>query len=123
MGSGPSALLKAGLEERLMSAGHHTHVRFVEPPPAISPTDVGAAFEIAAAVAVAARDALAGGAFPFLLSGNCGPAALGPSPAVFWFDAHADFNTPETTVSGLLDGMSLATLTGRCCRDLAASIS
>jgi arginase len=41
---------------------------------------------------------------------------------VLWLDAHADFNTPETTTSGFLDGMALAALTGQCWRALTASI-
>ena len=40
-----------------------------------------------------------------------------------WFDAHADFNTPETSPSGFLDGMAVAILTGRCWRSLAAQIT
>jgi arginase len=32
---------------------------------------------------------------------------------LIWFDAHADINTPETSPSGNLHGMSLATLLGR----------
>lgn len=31
-----------------------------------------------------------------------------------WFDGHADFNTPETTTSGFLDGMGLAIVVGHC---------
>lgn len=34
----------------------------------------------------------------------------------------ADLNTPETTGSGLLDGMVLATITGRCWRRLRSTI-
>jgi arginase len=34
------------------------------------------------------------------------------SPGVVWFDAHGDFNTPESTVDGYFDGMPLAILTG-----------
>jgi len=63
---------------------------------------------------------------PIILSGNCGPAALSAAAAfnqcetaITWFDAHADFNTPETSRSGFLDGMGLAILTGRCWRRLA----
>jgi arginase len=72
----------------------------------------------------AARDE---GAFPLVLSGNCGPAAIGcvaadASSAVFWFDAHADFNTPDTTISGFLDGMALAAVTGRCWPTLASTV-
>lgn len=31
-----------------------------------------------------------------------------------WIDAHADFNTPETTLSGMLGGMPVAVSTGLC---------
>lgn len=37
----------------------------------------------------------------------------GIDPAVVWIDAHGDFNTPQTTVSGYLGGMPLAVLTQR----------
>ena len=60
------------------------------------------------------------GGFPIVLAGNCN-SALGTVAAlasaervgVVWFDAHGDFNTPETSVSGLLEGMSLAIVTER----------
>ena len=61
---------------------------------------------------------------PLLLSGDC-TAALGAVAglqrragglAVTWLDAHGDFNTPETTISGYLAGMALAMLTGRAPR-------
>lgn len=32
---------------------------------------------------------------------------------IIWFDAHGDFNTPETTPSGNIHGMPLAEITGR----------
>ena len=34
-------------------------------------------------------------------------------PGVLWMDAHGDFNTPETTVSGFIGGMGLAFACGR----------
>ena len=39
-------------------------------------------------------------------------------PAILWFDAHGDFNTPETSPSGFLGGMPLAALVGRGNQDL-----
>jgi arginase len=36
----------------------------------------------------------------------------GLDPILVWFDAHGDFNTPETTPSGFLGGMPLAMLAG-----------
>jgi len=65
---------------------------------------------------------------PIVLAGNCNTAVgtlagLGAdSTGVIWFDAHADFNTPETTTSGFLDGTAVAILTGRCWTQLAATV-
>ncbi|HSG48740.1 MAG TPA: arginase, partial [Longimicrobiales bacterium] len=39
--------------------------------------------------------------------------AAGASIGLIWVDAHADMNTPETTPSGNVHGMSLAVLLGR----------
>lgn len=39
--------------------------------------------------------------------------ARGESVGVIWVDAHADMNTPETSPSGNIHGMSLAVLMGR----------
>ncbi len=36
---------------------------------------------------------------------------------LIWIDAHGDFNTPETTLTGLMGGMPLAVIAGRCCDD------
>jgi arginase len=42
---------------------------------------------------------------------NCnGPLRVG----LLWIDAHGDFNTPETTLSGMLGGMPVAISTGLC---------
>jgi arginase len=41
---------------------------------------------------------------------------------VLWFDAHGDFNTPESTIGGFLDGMAMATVVGRCWTSLAATV-
>ena len=68
------------------------------------------------------------GAFPLVLAGGCIScvgtlAGLGAPPtAIVWLDAHGDFNTPETTISGFLDGMALATAVGRCWGKLAATV-
>ena len=79
---------------------------------------------------LARRVAAAGdrGALPFVLAGNCcsclgtvagaGPRELG----VVWFDAHADFDTPEDNLSGFTDVMGLAILTGSGWRTLRESI-
>lgn len=126
MGAGPEHLLHAGLPARLSAAGHVVGVRVVEAPGSWH-SEVRTAFELAGLIAAQVRDSRSAGAFPLVLSGNCLPAALGTvaaleAPAIFWFDAHADFNTPETTIGGFLDGMALATVTGRCWRQLSGGI-
>ena len=62
--------------------------------------------------------ALSAGEFPLVLAGNCNSAlgtdaALPPPAGVVWVDAHGDFNDESTTVSGLLEGMSLAQVAER----------
>jgi arginase len=69
----------------------------------------------------AIADAVAATARPLLVSGDC-LAGVGMvaglqrryrEVAVVWLDAHGDFNTPATTVSGYLGGMPVAMLAGR----------
>jgi arginase len=70
--------------------------------------------ELAAAVATAA----AAGELPIVIAGSC-DAATGVLAGlarercgVVWIDAHADFNTPDSTVTGFFPGMALAIVTG-----------
>jgi arginase len=59
-----------------------------------------------------------------ILAGNCnsclGTLAALEDPGIVWLDAHGDFNTPATTISGALEGMSLAIATGHCYPELMA---
>ena len=113
MGAGPLRLLDAGVVRRIKATGHEVQTTVVEISPELWPAEIAAAFDLAARVAVLVREAIAAGAFPLVLSGNCGPAAIGcvsgiPDVSrVFWFDAHGDFNTPETSLSGSFEGMCL----------------
>jgi arginase len=119
MGRGPAALLAA------LPPGHATEV--IEAGDSF-PTEAGTAFTLAARLAERVRAAVAAGRFPLVLSGNCLPAAvgtlagLGAGVGVAWFDAHGDFHTPETTLSGFVDGMALAAATGKCWARLAATV-
>ena len=126
LGQGPGALLRAGLVDRLTAAG----VEVGEPREAVlDPTvreegrtavnigRLGAA--TAAHVAAARRE----GAGCLVLAGD-DTAAIGvlsgvqqaegaATPiGVVWLDAHGDFNTPETSYSGILAGMPVAILAG-----------
>jgi arginase len=128
-GAGSEHLLSAGLTTHLHSHGHVvTNVQTLEDNPAYSPAEIRTAFELARRLAVAVRAAHEAGHFALVLSGNCNTAIgtlAGLTPArraTFWFDAHGDYNTPETTTTGFLDGMGLAMATGLCWDRLVATV-
>jgi arginase len=128
MGAGPDHLMEGGLPEMLCSTERpslsFTHVLPEVDPPA----EVATAFELDRLVSEQVREAVAGGEFPLVLSGNCNTAVgtisgLGVSDlGVVWFDAHADFNTPETTTTGFTDGMGLAVAVGHCWKVMARGV-
>ncbi len=127
MGAGPEHLLNSGLKEHLLKQGHTAESRIIEPAAQSWRAEVQTSFELMRAVAESVRAARTANSFPIILSGNCNAAigviaGLGSRPGVVWLDAHGDFNTPQTTMSGFLDGMTLATATGRCWVELARTI-
>src|SRR5262249_44315272 len=105
-----------------------THTSGVTPSP--HPAKIRPAFEWAGRLATTVRSARTAGHFPLVLSGNCNTAVgtlSGLTPArraTFWFDAHGDCNTPETTNVGLPgwhgprhdDGSVLASPGSHCAR-------
>jgi arginase len=118
---GPLRIVDAGAAERL-EGDAVTIVR----------VDRGAAFRDStnASLAVnkhlnsAVRLALSADRLPLVVAGSC-DVSMGILAAfdharcgVVWMDAHGDFNTPESTVSGFFGGMSLAVVTGHCYRSL-----
>jgi len=129
-GAGPNHLLQAGLTTHLQRSGHVVaDIQVIEDDAVQASAEIRTAFELARRAAAGVRVARAAGRFPLVLSGNCNSAigtlsGLAPAPrAIFWFDAHGDCNTPETTASGFLDGTGLATALGLCWRQLADSVS
>ena len=128
-GLGPDHLLNAGLVGHLQREGHAVaDVQVIEDDPGYRPAEIRTAFELARRLAVAVRAAHEAGRFALVLSGNCNSAVgtlsgLSPSRrATFWFDAHGDYNTPETTTTGFLDGMGLTMTVGRCWERLLATV-
>lgn len=127
MGAGPERLLEVGLVSRLEALGHAVSSSTITPE-RDAPAEIGTAFDLMRRIAERVRAARAQGRFPLVLSGNCNTApgtlaGLSPaSRAVFWFDAHADCNTPDTTTTGFLDGTALATAMGWCWRQMAGTV-
>src|SRR6185503_10619157 len=136
MGRGPAYLLRHGAASTIRALGHEVDAEYVEPtgfqganPP--TSTEIATSFSLYRELATRARAAHERSALPIILSGNCGAtlgavaAACAPSTGdlgVVWLDAHGDFNTPDTSTSGFLDGMVLAALTGRGWRAMTASM-
>ncbi len=125
---GASAIRYAGLSEQLERLGHtvsdigniaipqpesrpegHPHLKYLEP-------IVSASEELATLVSTTLEEH----EFPLLLGGDhsislgsvSGVAHVYKNIGVIWVDAHADFNTDETTPSGNIHGMILAALAG-----------
>jgi arginase len=123
MGAGPEHLLSNGMEGVLAATGGDIRSEVLQ---ATSPfhAEITTAFKLFGMLAKRVQEATAKGSFPLVLSGNCnatvgvvaGLAGASPKEEVglIWFDGHADFNTPETTTSGFLDGMGLAIAVGHC---------
>jgi arginase len=91
-------------------------------------TDSGLVFEAQRQIAQCAARSRNAGHFPLILGGNCNTAVGGIGGAgaggcgLIWFDAHGDFNTPENTATGFLDGMGLAMAVGRCWRHVLSTV-
>jgi arginase len=120
-------LVAQGASDWLRFQGHDIDLAPIRLPDGFV-TEVGAAVAIQHRVAAEAVSARQNESLPLLLAGNCN-ATLGllagldaHETGLVWFDAHGDFNTPETTHSGYFDGMALAMIAGLCWRNLAASV-
>jgi arginase len=97
------------------------------PQPNVLPNEVAESFSVIRAVASAVRETVEEGRFPLVLAVNCFTSlgtvvGLGRPVGVVWFDAHGDFHTPDTTMSGFLDGMGLAMLLGDGWRELRNTV-
>jgi arginase len=126
MGAGPGALLAAGLIEQLSNAGlavgspreallspeHREAGRTavnIGRLGAVTARLVAESRRADAAVLVLAGDDTASIGVVSGLKLACGAET---PIGVVWLDAHGDFNTPETSYSGILAGMTLAILAG-----------
>lgn len=127
---GPAAIRYAGLYERLTSLGHTVHdygnvavplaEQIGQPAPGEKLRYLEPIVMVTRALAGQVASARERGQFPLILGGDhsisigsVAGSARGQRLGLIWIDAHADFNTPETTPSGNIHGMSVAALTGR----------
>ncbi len=124
---GPSAIRYAGLKPALEGLGHTVEDRGnVETPIAETCTEAEPKLRYIDCIVPVARrvygrvaSAMQAGHFPLTLGGDHSlslgsvrGAARHTSLGVIWIDAHADYNTAETTPSGNIHGMPLAALAG-----------
>jgi arginase len=127
---GPSAMRYTGLQARLMALGHtvrdlgNLHAPMVETGAELGSDRRLRYLAPIATLCEALAEAVAGcveaGELPIVLGGDhslsigsVSGSARQRSLGLIWIDAHADFNTAETTPSGNIHGMSLAALSGR----------
>lgn len=118
-----------GLTASLQQGGHDVreHILDAQGPGA---ADLQAAFQLGAGIAAKVRESVARGGFPILVCGSCSVAALGMTAGlggdgtgILWMDTHPDLNTPETTISGLFEGMALAKVLGFCWRRMSHQLT
>lgn len=129
---GPSAIRYAGLAEGIEEAGRSPidagdllAPRAEERDPDVESIDGKAKHlreveDVASRLADEVDGAISEDRFPLVLGGDhsiaigslAGSARNGEIGAI-WFDAHGDFNTPETSPSGNVHGMPLAAALGR----------
>ncbi|MEZ5400826.1 MAG: arginase family protein [Bryobacteraceae bacterium] len=123
VGAGPRAILKAGADAVLAYRGMPAQVEHVRMRDMRS-RGLDAIVDVNRLLRAAVRTAVEQESLPVVLAGNCAAsigvlAGLEPaSTGIVWLDRHADFNTPETSPSGSVDGMALAVAAGHCHDDL-----
>ncbi len=124
---GPSAIRYANLHRKLEELGHSLNdTGNIEAPiqETCQITDaklkyIDCIIPMGRRIAGAVATSVQAGRFPLVLGGDHSlsvgsirGAAKHKKLGVIWVDAHADFNTPETTPSGNIHGMPLAALCG-----------
>jgi arginase len=118
-GEGPERLVKAGAGESLSAKGLEVAVELIDRGGPFRDSG-SASLRVCKRLASVVQQSVAAGRFPLVLGGGCDISKGVLSGfdhsqcGVVWFDAHGDFNTPESTISGYLNGMSLAVIAGHC---------
>jgi arginase len=126
LGAGPDALIAAGLLESLRAAGRDVsepHKACLDPATREEGRTAPNIGRLGADTARLVSDARRRGDGVLVLAGDDTAAigvvsglqqsdGAGTPIGVVWVDAHGDFNTPETSFSGILAGMPVAILAG-----------
>jgi arginase len=119
LGLGPRHLLDMGLAEHA-SAMHEAHLADADRDDDRTAVNIG---KLGRSTATLVTQARATGEPVFVVAGDdtatVGVVAglqeadgAGRSLGIIWIDAHGDFNTPDTSYSGILAGMPLAVIAG-----------
>ena len=135
VGDGPNRILKLGLVEELQKLKLDVTVREIEAIEEIGELgrsdyegDIGRSFEILRRTSIAVSEARKDGSFPLILSGNCMATVAAvcglniDDLAYVYFDAHDDFENPDTNTTGYIDGMGLSILNGTAFKALRKTI-
>lgn len=131
---GPKALRTAGLVTNLAElglavrdGGDLPQVGFRPDPENPRAQNAGLVRQVARAASLGVRAVADGGEMPVVLGGDCtislgvvaGLLRSDSTLGLLYLDADLDLNTPETTPTGILDGMVTAHLLGRGLAELA----
>jgi arginase len=96
--------------------------------------EIGRSFELFRRLATSVRQAHESHSFPLVLADNCSASVgvasglqslrtqLDSNLSCVWFDAHDDFNTPDSLLSGYFDSMPIAMLGGLCWKTLLGTV-
>jgi arginase len=124
---GPPRLIQAGLGSILAGRDIAVAVDKVDRETPFRDS-ASASRAVNAHLATAVKRAIAKGQLPLVLAGSC-DVSMGvlagfehAGCGVVWIDAHGDFNTPDSTISGYFAGMSLAVITGHCYSNVWAEL-
>jgi arginase len=127
MGKGPRRILSKGFKKRLIRSGHYMSNHEVIETNQELLTDIQSAFRLNSILSRTVAETIAKGMFPVILGGNCITSVGALSGIhdshmwILWLDAHGDYNTPETTISGYLDGMALSIACGKCWKSISTN--
>jgi len=130
----PQSLRDAGLVQLLRSDGHEVvdlgdlaQASFAPDPQHPKQQNLSLVVSVLEQVANRVESALADGMWPLVIGGDCTVtigvlAALAkhfPKLGLMYLDGDVDLNTPETTHTGILDGMVLAHILGEGAEELS----